>query len=90
MPRYPLDRREWAGKVVSRDLMEGAMKCAVDPYKHGMSLNHPPFSEVFAGKTCTFVFSDGARLEYKFIDQNKLAWYLPGVGGGWQEVYYEC
>jgi hypothetical protein len=90
MPRYPLDRRERAGKVASRDILEGSLKCAVDPYKHGMSLNHPPFSDVFAGRECTFVFSDGAKLEYKFIDQHKLAWYLPGVGGGWQETYYEC
>jgi hypothetical protein len=89
MPRYPLDRRERLQPAASRDVLESVRNPYFDTYKHGPCWNHRPYSGVFTGKECRFVF-DGCEIRYKFNDLHLLSWFLPGVGGGWQEEYYEC
>jgi len=89
MPRFPLDRREHSEPASGRDVMEAVLGRDYDPYAHGMPINRPPFSDIFAGREATLVFDD-FEIKYKFKDATTLCWFLPGVGGGWQEEYYEC
>lgn len=89
MPRFPLDRRERPEPASGRDIMESALDRSINPYIHGMPLNKPPVCDVFAGKEAIFVFDD-FEIKYKFKDETTLNWFLPGIGGGWQEEYYEC
>ena len=88
MPKFPVDRRERPESPSGRDVMESALSNNFDAFKHGMPLNPPPISDVFAGKDAKFVFDD-FEIEYKFTDSTNLKWFLPGVGGGWQDERYE-
>ena len=89
MPRYPLDRRARLPIVPSRDVLDTFRNPYIDTYKHGLYMSHPPFSDVFSGKKCRFVF-DNNEVKYEFKDMHTLNWFLPGACGGWQEEYYEC
>jgi hypothetical protein len=89
MPRFPLDRREHPEPASGRDVLETAFYREYDPFKHGMPLNRPPICDAFAGKEAVFVFDD-FEIKYKFNSSTSLSWFLPGVGGGWQDEYYEC
>ena len=89
MPKYPVDRRERPESPSGRDIMESALDRTFNPFKHGMPLNQPPLSDIFAGKRAKFVFDD-FEIEYEFEDSENMKWFLPGVGGGWQKEHYEC
>jgi hypothetical protein len=89
MPRFPLDRREHPEPASGRDVLETAFNREYDPFKHGMPINAPPSIDVFAGREATFVFDD-FEIKYKFQSATALSWFLPGVGGGWQDERYEC
>jgi hypothetical protein len=54
-----------------------------------MPLNRPPLCDVFSGRAATFVFDD-FEIKYEFSGPTELRWFLPGVGGGWKNEYYEC
>ena len=89
MPRFPLDRRGRPEPSTGRDVMESILDRNIDPYAHGMPLNQPPICDVFSGKEAKFIFDD-FEISYKFEDATTLSWFLPGVGGGWQQEHYEC